>query len=240
MSRTRKRTRSPSLSGQRWLACAAVVLASILFLQALSAEAAPSAMPGLGFTVTPTYTHTPTSTPTIPPPTPTTEKEVEHADPAIVKWGDPEEALPGEEVTFTIQATNKGKRAAVGVVIVDVLSEYLEILEVTTTQGTVTVEGQKVTIDVGVIGPGFVVEAVIRTRVRMDTPTPLEIENLAVLKSPNSGERISPPAIISILPPVLPKTGRPEIPWVSYAMLSGILALFAVYACKCHFTRHPS
>lgn len=129
------------------------------------------------------------TTPVPPTSTPETEKK---PDLVIIKRGEPTEALPGEEVTFTLEVTNRGQAAAVDVVVTDDISPYLEILEVTTTQGTVTIEGQRITVHVGVVGPGFVVEIFIRTRVREDVPLPSTIEN--------------PPVTIKV--PILPPTGE--------------------------------
>jgi uncharacterized repeat protein (TIGR01451 family) len=208
--------------------CGIGVLALLLILQSLGVSAAPEAAPNLGITPTPTNTpttvaptptHTPTTvaptpthTPTAVAPTATPKAGSNPADPVITKRADVQEAAPGDEVTFTILVTNQGGQAAVDVVVTDELSEYLEILEVTTTQGTVTIEGQKVTVQVGTVGPGFVVEITIRTRVREDTPTPLNLENLALLKSPSSQDRQSPPVIVVIsLPGLLPTSGAQGI-----------------------------
>jgi uncharacterized repeat protein (TIGR01451 family) len=130
-------------------------------------------------------------TPVPPTSTPGKPKE-EKPDLVIIKRGQPTKALPGEEVTFTLEVTNRGNAAAVDVVVTDEISPYLEILEVTTTQGTVTIEGQRITVYVGVVGPGFVVEIVIRTRVREDVPLPSTIEN--------------PPVVIEV--PLLPPSGE--------------------------------
>ena len=124
---------------------------------------------------------------------------------------------------------NRGQRAAVDVVVTDEVAEYLEIVEVTTTQGTVLVEGQLVTVQVGVVGPGFVVEIVIRARVRPDAPAPLDLENIAVLRSPNGGDRTSPPVIISIPGTTyLPKTGDMTTAWtIIVRLFFGLVALGA-------------
>jgi uncharacterized repeat protein (TIGR01451 family) len=145
-------------------------------------------------------------------------------DPAILKRVEPAEALPGEEVTFTLEATNRGQESAWGVVVTDEVSEHLQILEVTTTQGTVTIEGQKVTVDIGVIGPGFVVEIVIRARVREDAPVPLELENVAVLTSPNGGYRTSQTVTVMVPTPMLPVTGGQLVLWPAYVLLGLLLA----------------
>ena len=208
-----------------------VVTALFLLLAFLWPNVASEAAPALG--ITPTYTPTVTPTPTLtatptssvtPPPTPTPRPGA--PDLAIAKRGEPPEVSPGEEVTFTLEVTNRGTESAVGVVVTDEVSEYLEILEVTTTQGAVTVDGQKVTVDVGVVGPGFTVEIVIRTRVREDAPAPLEMENVALLTSPNGGDRISQTVTIKV-PRLLPVTGKLPPAWLT-PVLVGILVTLAL------------
>lgn len=210
----------------RLIPFATLVLLLPLFLQSLSIEAASPPTPLLG--ITPTATPTVMPTPTPLPPLPTSTPQIGVADPVITKHGEPEEALPGEEVTFTLEVTNQGQQSAWGVVVTDVIAEYLEILEVTTTQGTVTIEGQTVKVEIGVVGPGFVVEIVISTRVREDTPAPLDVENAALLTSPNGGDRTMLPVTIHIPGPLLPPTGKVTIPCLAWAILgSGLAALGA-------------
>jgi uncharacterized repeat protein (TIGR01451 family) len=191
-------------------------LALALLLPALAVYAGPPSAPALGITPTPTFTVTPPVTATPPP-------ERLPVDPVITKRSDKQTAELGEEVVFTIEATNKGEKAAVGVLVRDEISEWLEILGATTTQGTVSIDGQTVTVDVGVIGPQYVVQIVIRTRVREETPAPIEIENLAVLHSPNGGERRTPPVIVRV-PSYLPETGRQHELW-PLLLLFGLVAI---------------
>jgi uncharacterized repeat protein (TIGR01451 family) len=207
----------------RWVVLVVgLALLLVLSLQGMSVRAAQPDLPSMGITPTPTFTP-------LPPPTavPPAEPDVEPVDPVITKRGEPREALPAEEVVFTIGVTNRGQRAAVDVVVTDEVVEYLEIVEVTTTQGTVLVEGQLVTVEVGVVGPGFVVEIVIRTRVRPDAPAPLDLENIALLRSPNGGDRTSPPVIISIPGTTrLPETGQMTAAWtISVRLLFGLVAI---------------
>ena len=216
------------LKQKSWLAlCALLLLFGWLLFQEQDASAASSCGaidlpeviqqtgPLLGFTPTPTPT--PTSTPTVhPTPTPITPVK---AEPVIVKRGEPSEAYPGEEVRFIIEVTNEGQHAAVDVVVTDEVSEYLEILEVTTTQGSTAINGQVVTVDVGVVGPGFVVEIVIRTRLRLDVPAPLTLTNVAVLDSPNGGGSTSTPMTITVPEPLLPVTGQGAFLWPWSALL---------------------
>ena len=209
-----------------------LILASVLTVlsQSTFVEAAPVDAPLLGITPTVTATQTPTSTPTSTPtatPAPRdADSPIGQVDPAIVKRGDPSEAVPGEMVRFTLEVTNHGTDAAVGVVVTDEVSEYLEILDVTTTQGTVAIDGQKVTVEVGVVGPGFIVEIVIETRVRADTPAPLEIENLAILTADNSTERTAR-AVVAVANLALPITGNTErssaVSWAAAAVLLALI-----------------
>jgi uncharacterized repeat protein (TIGR01451 family) len=151
-------------------------------------------------------------------------------DPAITKRGEPREAIPGEQVTFTLEVTNHGQHAAVDVVVTDEIDQFLEIVEVVTTQGTVVIEGQLVTVYVGVVGPDFVVEIVIRTRVRPDAPVPLDLVNVAELRSPNGGDRVSPPVIIPVPSTVyIPETGGAMgTIWMAPALLLLTVAVFGV------------
>jgi len=199
------------------------LLAILVTVQGMPVSAAPPGPGGIALGITPT----PTSPPPAPTPTATPGAGVEVIDPVITKRGEPSEALPGEEVVFTIEVTNKGQHAAVGVVVIDEVDQYLEILEVTTTQGTVHIDGQVVTVEVGTVGPSFVVVIVIRTRVRPDAPAPLELENMAVLRSPNGGNRNSPPVVIRIPSTVLlPKTGGVMPAWgILFAVLLGMAGL---------------
>ena len=136
----------------------------------------------------------------------------------IEKRADPVETYPGGTVTFVIAVTNRGDVAAVDVVVTDTLNEYLEILGVMTGQGTVSISGQTVRVDLGVVGPGFTAEIIIRVRVREDVPVPSDIENVAVVRSPNADDRSSTPVTVRV-PTVLtlPEAGR--VAWGTLGLL---------------------
>jgi uncharacterized repeat protein (TIGR01451 family) len=164
-----------------------------------------------------------------PTPTPTREStkepKAEFADPVIVKSVDPAEAKPGEEVAFTLRVFNQGNIAAVDIVVTDDIPAYLEIIEVTTTQGEITIDGQRVTVNVGTVGPDYEVHIVIRTRVRSETPAPLTLENVAILACPNCHDRWARTEV-DIIGPGLPVTGGLGSWWMVAACLgTGLVGL---------------
>lgn len=217
------RAKTASRALRYWAVVMPAVLIVLGLLSSLTVEAAPPRQTGAGLTPTPT---SPPATPVTPePPTSTPAPEVGTVDPVITKWGEPALALPDEEVTFWIEATNEGSAAAIDVVITDVVPDYLEILEVTASQGAVAIDGQTVTVDVGTMGSGFTVVIVIRTRVTPDAPAPMDMTNIAVLDAPNVGERTSAPATVVVPATYLPTTGVPSDLWPLWVI--GLLAILA-------------
>jgi len=185
--------------------------------QGVGARSRDGSTPDLGPRLVVTYAGSPP-----PPPTPAPPE----ISPTLNKWVSPTEAAPGQEVTYSIRASNQGRDAAVDVLVTDVVPDELEILSASTSQGTVTIAGQTVSANVGVIGHGFAVEVVIRTRVREDVPGPLTIENVAYLKSPNGGELTTGPAVVTVPGLRLPRTGYVGARWgVILALAVGLLAV---------------
>lgn len=201
----------------------AIILGLLVILGGMEAAAAPSSAVALGITPTFTPTVTPTVTPTLPvSPTPRSS-----CDPIISKRAEPAEVRPGDEVLFTIHVTNRGQRASINTYVIDDIPGYLEILDVRTSQGTPSWEGQRVVVDIGVIGQDYVVEIKIYTRVREDAPAPLVVENLATVRSDNCPEP-SARALVQIIgdPGRLPVTGRQSNWWLLAAVLgTGLVAV---------------
>jgi uncharacterized repeat protein (TIGR01451 family) len=194
---------------------AVVICGLFLIFHSLTANAGPQPSRMAGITPTPTFTPRPEEPEEQPP-------KDEYTDPVIVKSADPVEAKPGEEVAFTLHIVNQGNIAAVDVVVTDDIPAYLEVLEVTTTQGEVTIDGQRVTVRAGTIGPEFEVQIVIHTRVRPETPAPLSLENVAILSCPNCHDRWAR-AEVEIIGPGLPVTGGLGSWWMVAACLGTAL-----------------
>jgi uncharacterized repeat protein (TIGR01451 family) len=221
---------SKSTTFWRLIPLASLVL--VVILHVLPVGAAPPEEPLLG--ITPTATNTPTSTPTNTPtsppadtPTPAPGRSPPEVDPVITKVGGPSVVMPGDEVTFTIEVTNRGQAAAVDVVVTDDVPGYLEILSVSTTQGSAYAQGQKVVVEVGTVGQDFVVRIVIRTRVRSDTPAPVEMENVAVFRSPNAGELWTSPVIIRV-PALMPESGASTALWAILVLAGSSLTVIGI------------
>jgi uncharacterized repeat protein (TIGR01451 family) len=133
----------------------------------------------------------------------------------------------GSLVEYKVIASNAGNQAAVGVVVTVTVDSHFEIVEVTRTQGEVTVDGQVVTVDVGVMGtePGFHVEVVVRCRVRSDVGEDVDIGNVAsaAVTSHNCGDQR---AICGWVLPVTGTRGRPQRNlWIAAVGLTIVVAI---------------
>jgi uncharacterized repeat protein (TIGR01451 family) len=159
--------------------------------------------------------------------TPTRPTSSGTCDPIITKRAEPTEVRPGDEVLFTIEVTNRGREGAINTHVIDDVPGYLEVLDVSTSQGTWRQEGQKVIVEIGVIGQDFVVEIRIYTRVRDDAPAPLSVENIATVRSDNCPDP-SARALVRIIgdPDRLPVTGGHSTWWLLAAVLgTGLVAV---------------
>jgi uncharacterized repeat protein (TIGR01451 family) len=85
-------------------------------------------------------------------------------DPYIVKKVDATFASPGQLVKFTITVTNPANVPADKVVVTDNVPTVLKVQGATTSQGTVTIKGQVVTVEVGTVTPGQTVEIKVTTK----------------------------------------------------------------------------
>jgi len=76
-----------------------------------------------------------------------------------------QDVLPGEEIQYAIWVANAGVLPATSVILQDTISPGLELLRVSATQGVADVQGQTVTLRIGIIEPGQTVLALFDLRV---------------------------------------------------------------------------
>ncbi|MFP4321558.1 MAG: hypothetical protein ACLFTK_03815, partial [Anaerolineales bacterium] len=80
-------------------------------------------------------------------------------------------AAPGEIVVWTITVNNPGTAPYVNVSVTDSVAPQFDVLDATSSQGAVTINGQDVLITAPVLNPGDTIAVQIRTRLR-NAPLP--------------------------------------------------------------------
>lgn len=138
------------------------------------------------------------------------------ADPQISKTGVPGCCYPGDPVEWTIIVTNIGTAPAANVLISDTLPAYLELREVTTSKGTVTIRGNHFEVFIGYVYPGEIVTIVVYTVVLEGVPDGTVVVNTAYLISDQGNRQASADVLIKEpggcgTPQILPPTGSPTV-----------------------------
>ncbi|MBI5929586.1 MAG: DUF11 domain-containing protein [Chloroflexi bacterium] len=100
--------------------------------------------------------------------------------PYIAKFASPGFVEPGAEIIWTIQVINPTNRVASNVQVVDVIPAQFEILEASSTQGTISRQGQQVTLRLAVLAPVDALTITIQTRLNTEVENPV-IPNRACL-----------------------------------------------------------
>ncbi len=140
-------------------------------------------------------------------------------DPALSKEGSPLSATVGEQVLWTIWVSNPHSDPIDAIFVNDPLPDIFDIVEVTSTQGVVTVDGQVVTVDIGVLDPGQIVTIQIVT-IANDLAAEAQSCNIAYAGT------VQAKACINLFPAELPPTGgvpaRLASPWGG-ALIGGVL-----------------
>jgi uncharacterized repeat protein (TIGR01451 family) len=187
-----------------------------------------------GTDATPTSTSRPPDDLPTPTPIPGTFLTPDAPAPAIVKVANPPSTVPGGLVTFTITVSNNGALPLTGVVVTDDMDGafFASVVEASTTKGTVSIQGLRVTVTIGDLAPGEAAVITIVARVRTDVPAPDAGENVAVMVS-NERDPVSSRAVVGLV--TMPGTGYPPDPsqrsaisltWALPAML-GLIAVGA-------------
>ncbi len=89
---------------------------------------------------------------------------------------------PGAELTYTLAWTTNCMEPLVDLILTDSLPSAFDIISVTTSDGTVTLSEQTVTIRIPSLPPGPAQVATIRVRVKSDVTSGARIENTAVIE----------------------------------------------------------
>lgn len=123
-------------------------------------------------------------------------------DPGITKAPSVNQALPGDDVIFTITAFNKGTLPATGVTVVDNVPSFLDIVSVTSNPvRPVQITGQVFTVTIGALIPSQDVVISLRTRVNNSAGSGVQqIRNTATLGY-NEGSDLTAQAVVSVPPP---------------------------------------
>jgi uncharacterized repeat protein (TIGR01451 family) len=109
------------------------------------------------------------------------------------------------KVVYTIQVTNDGSAQADGVVVTCDLPADLKVLGATTGQGTATVEGNKVTVQVGTLAAGQGTTVTIQTQLKSTVGAGVPVSVTANATANGGLSAISAPVVVQI--PAVPNTG---------------------------------
>jgi uncharacterized repeat protein (TIGR01451 family) len=152
---------------------------------------------------TPTQQPRPTLTPTDVPaatdtPTPQPHARNQRANPALAKSVSAAEAQIGDTLDFTLIVTNYGDKTAEDVVVTDPLPDFLDVVDVTTDQGTATIDGRTVVVTIGAVAPGAVITIHIRASVNERAQPPVGANTATLTTSSDSNDTSDDVASVSI------------------------------------------
>jgi uncharacterized repeat protein (TIGR01451 family) len=133
----------------------------------------------------------------------------------------------GDTLTYTLQISNSGSATINDVVVVDPLSNKLDFLTVTSTQGSGSASGNTVTVNVGALGAGQTATITIAARVNNNAKSPDRIDNAAQARGAGVGAVTSNVASVQLVPTNIPVTGA----WTtSGGVVMAIVLLLAAIA----------
>lgn len=156
-------------------------------------------------TATLTRTPTPTLTGTLPTPTPTGTIT---PFPVLFMVVNPSQARVNEQLTFTVSIRNDGSAPITGAYLSDTFPSYIDIQNVTTTQGTITKTAHAVQVNLSTIYPGETIVIVIPVRVNSSLTNTLTLQNIATLTASNLTARTTYVYYTIIVTSTLPGTGE--------------------------------
>ncbi|MFC1959617.1 hypothetical protein ACFLYO_02795, partial [Chloroflexota bacterium] len=140
------------------------------------------------------------------PPTPTASPVI--IDPALSKRGDPVNALPGEQITWTVTVANNSTIPLTDVVVLDTVDErWLALAEVTVSRGQIAVVEQVVTWTLGEMAPGEAQIMTLCTTAHQGLSGNDPRVNTVVMHMAEADPQTATAAVT--LPLLLPDTGYP-------------------------------
>jgi uncharacterized repeat protein (TIGR01451 family) len=140
----------------------------------------------------PTFEPSPEPTnPSIPEPTNTRPRDVEGERKGVSIWIRKELLTPnpqiGQELEFRLVINNNGDLTAQDVVVTDPLPSFLQLVNVSTTRGTINTDGNTVTVEVGPVGAGDTVYITI-VALLLENPPEGAVNSATVRTSSNDEE----------------------------------------------------
>jgi uncharacterized repeat protein (TIGR01451 family) len=148
-------------------------------------------------------------------------------NPYVAKFAAPPFVLPGGEVAWTIQVVNPTNGVATNVQVVDDVPDAFEILSASSSAGTVTVQGQRVTFRLPLLEPLDAATITLRTRLN-DGVESAAIPNRACLTT-RRNPRSQCAAATLFRVRALPATG--ESPWSRWRLpIFGVAAWLTLVA----------
>jgi uncharacterized repeat protein (TIGR01451 family) len=132
---------------------------------------------------TPTVPPPVTAVVTVPPP------PFGFGDPYVIKAVNVAQVKPGETIEFVLVVGNKGSVDAVNVQVRDTLPNFLDIVSVTTTKGTVVIDGRKILVDIGTVGVTELITIKI-TATANSSMKSAQCDNIAFLNTTSGGDRV--------------------------------------------------
>lgn len=129
-------------------------------------------------------TPTPTNTNTGTPPTPTVTHTVTGTitpNPGVVVRVSPASAKVNETLTFIITITNPGLAPALNAILSDSFPTYIDVTNVTATEGSITRGTHSVSVSIGTIAPGDTISVIIDVKVNTGATRTETVTNIVTL-----------------------------------------------------------
>lgn len=175
----------------------------------------------------PTPTPLPSPIPTATPPPPTAGPPT---DLIIEKLADKQAVAPGGIVVFTLRvSTSLGSSAVSDVVVRDHVPEPLQVIDLASARGHITVEGREVTVYPATLAPGEVVLIHVTARVPVDAEPGMIVNTSTVTTStpgdpPGNNTSSVPVEVVPVfVPQSLPVTADPNEPSLLMSILPWLL-----------------